>query len=567
MDARSERQTAELERLADTLGPDVVSRGVLQYFYGRPFCPPDRLSPREVARRWTSHVAKVRNGLAPDLLSLYVHIPFCRQKCRYCIYYSEPPASAAAIDAYLERLHAEIDFLAPSFVGLSFCTWYIGGGTPTILDEGRIERLVGHMDRAFPRREGGQWAFECSPQTITERKARLFHRLGFNRVSFGIQTMNREVLTCAGRGYQTRDMVRRAFEVLGKGRFAINVDLMYGLRGDSTATAAASLREVLALGPDQVTLYEVSPSTPGALARHRRLPLGRLESRLSGVIARAGYRSSAGPTSVNLRKHGLPPRSWRYNYSDMTAEPYSLLGIGPTARSYIYGALRVETVRHRPDDPFDPDAKACLARKVTLEDEQRRYAIHELETRGRFSREAFASRFGLLEASAVGPVLLRLERAGRLRIEDGAYGFAPGGARDRFVTALHLVDRDTISLAGPSARLRARECGGAPDGRVVVAAGRHRVELFVDQIPTGEPAAHRCGDFGFYLPPGALGAGGSLGPAESKLLRLFETYFDRIVGSFGPESPRDLVRLLGEHRDDFGRSSGTDEGKPTLEAT
>ncbi len=539
---------ARLERLADDLGPQIQARGALQVFFGINVLPPERLSAASFRALWAGLADEARAGRAPDRFGVYLHIPFCRHKCRYCIYYSEAQAAPGVIEAYLARLDAEMAYFAEAFRGLTACTWYLGGGTPTLLAERQLDRLLGRLAELFPPRDGGQYAFECSPLTITPRKARLFKRHGFNRVSFGVQSVSPAILARAGRGYQDDAMVARAFEVLKAEGFWVNADLLYGLAGDSAASVSASLARVLRHGPDTVTLYDCAPGSPAGAVRARATPLQALARRLAPSAAAAGYLLNArDPTCLGAvrLKHRAPP--FVYDYSDFNAEPYSFLGLGPEARSYLYGVGRGQQLRHRLDAAFDPDAPACDMQRARPREEERRYAVYALEMLGGIDPAAVEARFGRFPATLVGRTCATLARAGRLAREGGIFRHATRSPRERFVTALHFVDDGMIDAAARHERQEAAHGGAArAPTRITLAYGGTRLAVAVDTHGAGEPCAHACGGYHFLVPTREGAA--PMGQPGANLLTVFTIYFDQLVRRGRPRSVEELLALLIEHQ-------------------
>ncbi len=546
-----------LDRFAELVGDQVAERGALQLFFGANVGPPERRSVREFAALWEKLTDAMRAGRTPEQFGIYLHIPFCRHKCRYCIYYSVASAPEAMIDAYLERLHQEIDFYRPLFRGLTACTWYLGGGTPTLLADAQIERLVQHLDEVFPRREGGQWAFECNPLTVTEAKADLFARCGFNRVSFGVQSVRPAVLERAGRGYQTPEMVARTFAILKAAGFWVNADLLYGLVGDSPDSVAESLRIILGHGPDTVTLYDVAPGSPTDAVRQRDISLPELKPRLEQSAATAGYRLvCTDPTCIWASQEKAGPAPFLYDYSDMNAEPYSFLGLGPSARSYLYDVGRGGYLEYPLDGPFDPEAQIVEAQVARPGEEQRRYAIYSLEMLEGIDTAACAARFGGFEGSLIEEICQALVAAGRLDlVREGpsgrcSYRHAIADPVGRFVTALHFVDEAMIDATEQQVRNRAREAGAGDSlttAHLLLGCGERAVSVVVAPHAPGDPCAHSCAGYCFFVPAGADGGHEVLQQLEAEMLHAFAAYFDRIVREGAPSACADLVRLLLDH--------------------
>ncbi|WP_298201756.1 radical SAM family heme chaperone HemW [Desulfosporosinus sp.] len=188
--------------------------------------------------------------------SLYVHVPFCIQKCDYCAFYSHSLIDSPKdlISVYLEGLEIEMAKMqkdAPQGVSSLF----IGGGTPTVLKETDLERLLKMIQRYFPMGLGVEQTLEGNPGTITDEKAKLIRRHGINRFSLGIQSFNDQLLSAVGRIHtakQAREAIRRLREAGFKN---LNLDLMFGLPGQTMELWQASLEEALSYSPEHLSLY------------------------------------------------------------------------------------------------------------------------------------------------------------------------------------------------------------------------------------------------------------------------------------------------------------------------
>lgn len=568
--------------LARALGP-VVSRGVLQHFFVSPVLPRTRLDSIQITDAWRRLVTEIRAGRSPELLTLYVHIPFCSHRCRYCIYHSVGDFDPVDLSDYLDRVHQEIDHYAPVFEGVRFATCYLGGGTPTVLSEEQLERLLSMIDANFGRLAGGEWAFECNPLTITEGKARLFEKHGFNRVSFGVQTLNADVLESVNRGYQSMDRLVETFRVLHAGRFWINVDLIHGLPGDTVESTELSLEELLEFEPTQVTIYALSPYTPMKVGRAGTLPLDELATRLEPLAQRAGYQLGYHHTCLDVsRVHNDDNRLREahrsagrlYPYDDTTVEPFSLLGIGPTSRCYIYGQLAYLFDAFDPSAPFDPEAKIARGRNITLLEERRRYVVHQLGLPSGLSLRAFRDRFGEELGTTFGDevdALLHLDQLERLG------DVLRSTARDpvaRFATELFFVGDEMLEAARRGAAKEWDPATGnqetdAPNepvplwGLQLEARGA-AVQVVLTEYWPGRPCFHHRGEFAFFIPSELPEGRCCHTQLEERLLAAFRRLFDRIIDDDAPDSVQALHRALFTRGSRLHLTTQTESGTEQL---
>lgn len=199
----------------------------------------------------------MRDGIgASDPLSLYVHVPFCRDLCWYCACHAKATRSAERIRAYTEALLAEAGLLAevvPAQGGIAHL--HLGGGTPSILGARNLARLMDVLHRRFRLHPDAELAIELDPRTLDEATADELGLMGFTRASLGVQDIDPSVQARIGRP-QPAVLVETAVERLRRaGIDAINIDLMYGLPGQTAAHVAASARFAASLGADRIAVF------------------------------------------------------------------------------------------------------------------------------------------------------------------------------------------------------------------------------------------------------------------------------------------------------------------------
>ena len=184
--------------------------------------------------------------------SLYVHVPFCAQKCEYCAFYSGP-ASGDLIQRYVQALLLELELIAQD------CrpkTVFFGGGTPSLLTLKQWESVLTTLHR-LGLGNAAEFSVECNPATVSADKAALLRQFGVNRISMGVQSLDEALLDRLGRVH-SRDMVFRSYDILRKAGFEnINIDLMFAIPGQTMEIWNRTLDEALALGTEHLSCYEV----------------------------------------------------------------------------------------------------------------------------------------------------------------------------------------------------------------------------------------------------------------------------------------------------------------------
>jgi oxygen-independent coproporphyrinogen-3 oxidase len=184
--------------------------------------------------------------------SLYVHVPFCAQKCEYCAFFSEA-SSGELINRYVNALHRELALVAAD---LRPRTIFFGGGTPSLLNLRQWESLLGTMER-LGLSGAEEFTVECNPATVSLDKAKLLRSLGVNRISMGVQSLDEGLLDRLGRVH-SREMVFKSFDTLRQAGFDnVNIDLMFAIPGQTMDIWRATLDEALALGSEHLSSYEV----------------------------------------------------------------------------------------------------------------------------------------------------------------------------------------------------------------------------------------------------------------------------------------------------------------------
>ena len=212
----------------------------------------------EVAINEAEFVAKAD----PKDCSVYISIPFCPTRCAYCSFVSYTSKKLlATIPDYLVALGAEIkkNFDLIKELGLRVKTIYIGGGTPTILDEVQLEWLLGLVEENYDVYSVEEYTLEAGrPDTITEGKMRIAMAHGVNRISVNPQILNDDVLRIIGRSHTTEDFLRAYDMARNSGIPIINTDVIAGLPGDKFASFASSYDRIIELRPENVTVHTFS---------------------------------------------------------------------------------------------------------------------------------------------------------------------------------------------------------------------------------------------------------------------------------------------------------------------
>lgn len=294
-----------------------------------------------------------------DLFGVYVHVPFCHEKCAYCDFASFEGMSELA-DRYVERVCAEI---AQS--GTSRCdTAYVGGGTPTVLSPSQLQRLM----EAIPTADLCELTVEANPESLNAAMAEAIASAGANRISIGMQSSSPELLDQLGRLHSPGSVDSAVREARSAGICRINLDLIYGMPEESTADWEASLLYAIELDPGHISAYALTlePGTP----MWRDVRAGRREGpndddQAEKMRLADEQLSGAGYVRYEVAAWAKPGHECRHNLMYWGGGRYR--GFGSGAHSYI-GGRRFWNHRH-PDsylsqDDWEPSGSELISAEV-----------------------------------------------------------------------------------------------------------------------------------------------------------------------------------------------------------
>lgn len=189
-------------------------------------------------------------------LSLYIHIPFCKRKCSYCDFVSvAKPFSfqASYIDALIDEMKLQCEISSSHKID----TIYIGGGTPSFLDESLIEKLLSAVSDNFCTDHLREYTFECNPESVTPQKLEILKKHGVNRLSFGLQTTDRSELELLRRSHDFETFVHSFKLARDHGFKNISVDLMFALPSQTMSSLSKSLEDIISISPEHISCYSL----------------------------------------------------------------------------------------------------------------------------------------------------------------------------------------------------------------------------------------------------------------------------------------------------------------------
>ncbi len=277
---------------------------------------------------------------------LYLHVPFCRNKCSYCSFYSFTPRGED-IRRYVEAVRLQIRRLArdPDVRALGFATVFFGGGTPSVLPVEVLATLLADCREQFPFiGETPEITIEVNPGTIDASGLRQLRRAGFNRLSIGVQSLVDRELEQLGRIHTSGEALSTIKAAQSVGFDNCSVDLMYGLPEQSPSSWLETLERALALDPAHLSLYEltVEEDTPFFLQVRQGQMTLPAEASVLAMMAAIDTAIGAGPLKrYEISNYAVAGRQCRHNLNYWANGSY--LGIGPGAVS-AYGGQRRATI-------------------------------------------------------------------------------------------------------------------------------------------------------------------------------------------------------------------------------
>jgi len=347
-------------------------------------------------------------------LSLYVHMPWCVRKCPYCDFNSHEKTGDLPEDAYCAAVVADLEQALPWIWGRRVYSIFFGGGTPSLFAAGSIDRLLSEFRSRLSLAADAEITLEANPGTFEAAKFRDFRACGINRLSIGIQSFNDAHLEALGR-IHSADEARRAIGIAQANFDNINLDLMYGLPGQTAEQARADIEEAIRWGTTHLSAYQLTLEPNTVFYSHPpRLPghdeAAAMQESAEALLACAGfghYETSA---------FAKPGMRCRHNANYWQFGDY--LGLGAGAHGKISFADRVE--RHaRAKQPREymamaPQGRSIVENKVVAPAELPfEFMLNALRLVEGFPAALFRERTGL-GLAAIEPALAKGEVLGLL---------------------------------------------------------------------------------------------------------------------------------------------------------
>ncbi|MFH1686878.1 MAG: radical SAM family heme chaperone HemW [bacterium] len=272
-------------------------------------------------------------------LGLYLHYPFCRNRCHYCDFY-KTLHNEQDESRYFAALTIETELAAAEYglEGRRLSSIYIGGGTPSLADVRHLSRWIESVGQIFDYADDLEFSIESNPESVTIEKLRGWRELGVNRPVFGVQSFNRDLLAGLGRRHSPHDSHKAIYQTGAIGYRNFGVDLIFGWPGQTTKMLSADLDHLLALQPPHISFYQltVEPGTTlwdmvsdGSLEPPTEEPALAMYRGGSEQMITARYER------YEVSSFSRPGFACRHNLGYWLGHEY--LGLGPSAHSFVAG--------------------------------------------------------------------------------------------------------------------------------------------------------------------------------------------------------------------------------------
>ena len=307
-------------------------------------------------------------------LGIYVHIPFCKRKCAYCDFISFS-GKARLIEKYVEALKREINKCKIGKEDYMVKTIYFGGGTPSFIESKYIVEILEAIKEKFNITKNAEITLEINPGTVTEEKLKDYYEVGINRISFGLQSTNSQLLKLVGRIHSYSSFLE-GYNLAKKTGFKnINVDLMIGLPVQTLKDVQKDLSRIIELNPEHISVYSLIVEEGTRIEEKIKnkelyLPSEKLERKMYWEVKKK--LEEAGYIHYEISNFAKAGYESKHNLSCWNQEEY--LGFGLAAHSYF------NNVRYSNTDDFEeyfdwPENSKIIHERQTDEDKQKEFML------------------------------------------------------------------------------------------------------------------------------------------------------------------------------------------------
>jgi oxygen-independent coproporphyrinogen-3 oxidase len=368
----------------------------------------------------------------PPPLSLYVHIPWCERKCPYCDFNSHRAGATLPQSEYVAALLADLDQELPDVWGRRVHSVFIGGGTPSLFDAAALAELLSGVRARLNLGAGTEITLEANPGSSEQQRFAAYREIGINRLSLGVQSFDDASLQALGRVHDAQQAHRAIDLARAAGFDNLNLDVMYGLPGQTLARAEQDIEQAIAARPEHLSYYQLTlePNT----YFHRYPPHLPDEAVIAQIEASALPRlSQAGYARYEVSAYAQPGRRSRHNLNYWQFGDY--LGIGAGAHGKITHPRppRIERYSKQRQPKTYLQTAAAPARIVTrqvLQDSDlvEEFMLNALRLSEGFETDAFSRLTGVPYAQVAARIEALCDE-GMLQADGGRVAATPAGYR------------------------------------------------------------------------------------------------------------------------------------------
>ncbi len=363
-------------------------------------------------------------------LGLYLHIPFCRKRCKFCYFRVYTDKNARDIDVYLDALVKEVELYSklPVVGGRPLHFVYFGGGTPSYLSADQLRDLMTRLKAVMPWDGAEEVTFECEPGTLQEHKLEALRALGVTRLSLGVENFDYKILEYNGRAHRDEEIYRAYGWARKMGFEQVNIDLIAGMVGETWDNWKTCVAKTITLDPESVTIYQMELPYNTVFSQELRV-LGGDEPASFAVADWPTKRAWVSYAFDELAKAGYGPSSaftmvkgghTKFVYRDSLWHGADMFGTGVASFGHVSG-VHVQNVDGWEDYIAALDkGELPLGRALKITPRQRliREMILQLKT-GSLDARTFRSKFGVNILEDFAGAFGRLEEQGHLTVAAG----------------------------------------------------------------------------------------------------------------------------------------------------
>src|SRR5712671_1242491 len=289
-------------------------------------------------------LAAMQSPPADVPLGLYLHIPFCRKRCKFCYFRVYTDKNAHEVEQYVAALSREIEIVSklPVMGGRPFRFVYFGGGTPSFLSSRQLERLVERLRANVSWESAEEVTFECEPGTLSEAKVHTLREIGVTRLSLGVEHFDDAILENNGRAHESPEIYKAWPWIQSAGFYNTNIDLIAGMVGETWDKWRDAVRRAIDLDADSVTIYQMelpfnTVYSKDILGNHVETPVADWPTKRAWLnyayddLLAAGYHVSSAYTVVK------DPHKVNFSYRDNLWQGSDLLATGVASFGHVSG--------------------------------------------------------------------------------------------------------------------------------------------------------------------------------------------------------------------------------------